>query len=259
MILEVPKLFITTGYIESKDVNFKWNKRIEYQIDEVGNSRLFELAIQMNQKATLGLATALSEWIIWHLTEERIRLDPTKKPEFFFYLAQSHWLGLIDKYYTKDIGANNKYPNESFEVIFWNTIRYMRNVRQSYLYNDYDIYHSIDNFMLLTRQIVPEEFKPLFDEWLTTTLEKSIQLFPATYDIGEMIDKDPTYDASIEPYVPRDFYFDPDFDYHSADLVKTQNDLLKNANWELNIFLNSPDEMLEEGFKGTPYQAKGLI
>jgi len=62
------------------------------------------------------------------------------------------------------------------------------------------------------------------------------------------------YDSTAEPVIPRNFYWDVDFDYRTADNTSIINGYLSGLDYRNNQFLSSPETMIEEGFKGTPYK-----
>lgn len=255
MILKTPNLLNHPEFLLAP-LDYKWNKKVLNTIDEIGNSKLLDIIVKINQKATLGLATAFAEWIFWRLKNSiEVELNG-EKLESYFLVAEAHWVGLIDRKYIKNWNYNVPFPDGKIAQPLWNTLNYLDMTRGPYIDGNYYIYNSIDSLAMLARQVTPNDFIPVFEQWLTSVIQKAIQLFPATYDITEIInEKD--YDPSIEPFIPREFFFDINFNYETADLAQIQRTLLANTHWQENRFLNTPDEMIELGFVGTPYQYNG--
>lgn len=103
----------------------------------------------------------------------------------------------------------------------------------------------------------------LFDSWFNSVIIKSTELFPVpTDELDEngvfIFNEDKDFDPYLikEPFIPREFYFEPDFDYQTADLKQLQQKLLDSVNYKENLFLSSPERMISIDFVGTPYQVK---
>lgn len=65
-----------------------------------------------------------------------------------------------------------------------------------------------------------------------------------------------SYDSSEELPIPRQFFWDEDFDYKMTDNSKLLNVFLSSISYKDDPFINSPEKMIKAGFQGTPYKYK---
>ena len=82
------------------------------------------------------------------------------------------------------------------------------------------------------------------------------QTIPCTYNYSDLDfdDKDARYDCSVDAPVPREFFFDQNFEYSEEAAKPVLNAFLQSLDYNNNPWLCTPEEMLEKGFKGTPYK-----
>lgn len=90
-------------------------------------------------------------------------------------------------------------------------------------------------------------------------LKKAALLFPSGYDYSEILKDVYTYEkrkynSSDEAVIPRQFFWDEDFDYQAAGNAELINEFLSTLDYKNNEFLNPPKTMLKNGFLGTPYK-----
>lgn len=63
------------------------------------------------------------------------------------------------------------------------------------------------------------------------------------------------YDLSNEPPIPREFFFEDEFDYQTANIPELLDNFLQNIGYvTYEGFFYTPEQMLENGFKGIPYR-----
>ncbi|MBD8348189.1 hypothetical protein [Dysgonomonas sp. HGC4] len=118
----------------------------------------------------------------------------------------------------------------------WQSVQYSR---YNYIDNEHSSNEDVVRLAIIARHICPD--KKLFDNWLRHILKRCIELFPYIK-------------LSNKPVIPRQFFFEKDYNYQSADHIKIINEFLSSLNYKENETLNSPEIMKEEGFQGTPYK-----
>lgn len=196
----------------------------------------------------MGLATACSEWVFWRISKEHDMIGRV------FNAIEPLWLGQIDKHYV----LNWKYAAPKRDTIYANIVWIIFNshlfIRDNYIKGDYQIQFRVMNLAMLARHVTPD--KKMFDNWFSDCLERSITLFPAQYDRGEILGKIVNgYDSSDEPAIPREFYFEPGFDYEKADIDSLLEKFVDSVDFLTNdTFFFSPEKLIERGFQGTPYK-----
>lgn len=71
-------------------------------------------------------------------------------------------------------------------------------------------------------------------------MRKSAQLFPNQQPEAGLPIND--YDYDIEPALPRDFFFDPDFSFDNINIEQIKNDYLTHMDKESFEFLTLPEK-----------------
>lgn len=254
MKLELPDFLINTNYEDAK-LDYKWNNSIEDKITTVAPEKVIEIVVKLNHKAQMGLATACSELIFWRLHNfgEKEGLDLSD----YITFVEAAWASLISKEYLSVQMSSFPYETNKAQVVLYNTDALFRPVAKRYTNGSYFTYELVANMVAIAKHISPD--KDLFDAWLIDCLKRSEALFPAQYDVDDIIFERPTYkkmiyDSSSEPAIPREFYFTPDFDYKSADIAALNQAYLEQLDYQNNPYLNSPEVMIGKGFTGTPYK-----
>jgi hypothetical protein len=253
-MLTIPKILDTPEFLDAK-LDYKWTNSIEDGMTERVSDILFDTVCPLNHKAQTGLAIAMTEFIYWRLHKfcEKKNIELTTS----FSLVEILWTGIIDKQYAVC------YPPRIFDIedakivgVISNTDAFLSYTSKRYLKGSYFTYESVPSLVKLARHIAPD--KDWFDNWITDIFQRALKLFPALYDVDEIIFERNTYekmvyDSSLEPSIPREFFFEPDFDYEKAAIIALNQAYLDNLDPN-NLFLNPTKEIIENGFEGTPYK-----
>lgn len=253
MILNVPNLLNNKQYLEAS-LNFKWNAKISLKIfPKSENDKFIDIINKISHKAKIGLAAALGEWVIWQMYQHKINQNESMDKEF--KILETYWAGAIDKYYfnNKQYGLNNE-DNSKMNETLYITLASMKYLQISYIKSSYFVGLGFAPLVNLINYITPN--KILFENWLSDSLKRLVRTFPAVYDPSTLNNfdyEDEKYDSTPEFPVPREFFFQPDFDYQTADIPQLLNNFLSQLDYNNNEFLSKPEEMLEKGFAGTPY------
>lgn len=251
--MKIPEVLNNPEFLDAP-LRYKWGKDIVdfYRIDAKNDK--IDLAFEkLNHKATYGVITAFCEWIYWRVFKHDINFPLVEMS------IKSQWASLIDKRYSFAWNYSGDYVSDVANSTLWTMLKIIITLRDNY-YNGHYFFTGVDKLGLLARYVSPN--KDVFDEWLEITIKKAAKLFPAQYDHREIVrnprDYDWTeYDSSGESPIPREFFFDPCYDYETGNDIQLLNRFLSSLDYKNNKLLNSPEKMFELGFTGTPYQYKG--
>lgn len=248
-MLQIPQILDTREFLDAP-LDYKWKKedcRMYYL--EYINDKLSHALWNLNHRSTVGLATALAEWSLW-------RLSPSKQQGFTRELSslEAMWAGLVDKNYIFDSLYKGKKDEDKVIGPLWVIMKCMEDVRYNYIEGKIFINGKLSALAAIARLVTPEPY--FFDNWLTSCIKRASELFPAEYDRSDKRYDNPQerYSSSHEPPIPREFFFEPDFDYSKADIDTLLNNYISSLDYQTNEFLNSPEKMVELGFQGTPYR-----
>ncbi|MBC1468316.1 hypothetical protein [Listeria welshimeri] len=252
-MLKIPDILNDPSFYDA-ELDYKWNNDMTVDWDDkVSNKKLFSLFLKLNHKASIGMAAALAEWIYWRL-HTKDNIDILSKH------IETLWASLIDKRYVKKWEYN--FDPEDYDKIHGVkrvSLSSLEVSNRNYLNGRYNISAELDGQAMLARYICPD--KKLFDSWLESCIRKLIQLFPVEYDRSSKSKPKKNgksyYDSSHEQPIPREFFFSPDFELNPKNTQEALDNFLINLSYKDNDLLNTPETMLAEGFKGTPYRYGG--
>lgn len=253
MTVKIPAILNNSTFMVDESL-IQWNADMPgFFSFSVENEKMVDTLWKLNHKATIGLAAALSEWIIWRLSKDR---DVSK----LINAIEAIWLSLIDKLYL----SNWKYSGDKGETIFKNIVWIVFSshlfIRDNYIKGDYQIQYRIMNLAMLARHVTPDPV--MFDTWLDDCFARLTKLFPAQYDRGDVMDHPENYpkyyDSSSEPPIPREFFFEPGFDYEKTNIVELLSKFMEHVDHSNISFFKSPEKMIEKGFIGVPYLYPGI-
>lgn len=245
---QVPEILNSKEFL-TEEINVKWDKdSVEYFLLKIENDKLTDALRTLNHKAIIGLSAATLEWIFWRISEIFLFKDTSKQTDTL-------WLGLIDKRYIKVSECENFPRNDIYDDILWVASNCFDEIHYHYTIGSYRILYKVVNLIMLARYITPD--KKIFDDWLNDCIKRSAKLFPARYNADEAWqNRDSVYDSSDESPIPREFYFEPEFDYETADIDGLLAKFINEVDHSDEMYFKSAERMLEEGFQGTPYKYK---
>lgn len=245
-MLTIPKILDNAEFLTEK-VTFKWDEtRIDYFTYKVKDNKLVDTLWLLNHKATLGLTAACSEWIFW-------RLSKIKNVDAALNAIEPLWLGLIDKQYIKNWKYTGSRGDTTYFNIIWIIFTCHFFIRDNYIKGDHQIQFRVMNIIKLARHVTSD--KHMFDNWLNDCINRSIKLFPTLYDRGRTLGGITIgYDSSTELAIPREFYFEPGFDYETADIDGLLEKYINEVDHSNKVFFWSATELIEQGFQGIPYK-----
>jgi len=230
----------------------EWNEGFDRKFKDFlfENDRLFNIISKISYKATTGVAATLTELI----QRKILGCFPNIDCNQFALKIEALWAGAIDPLYLKTFKFGYEYDDEDekptpfssnwFVLIFFT---------KKYMEGSFYIHHYLMNLSMLARHLMPN--KRLFDKWFAETMDKTAETFPCSYDYDDldMGDTEARYDCSDDAPVLREFFFDPEFQYSEEAAKPLLNTFLQSLDYNNNPWICTPEEMLEKGFKGTPY------
>ncbi|MBF2386573.1 hypothetical protein [Listeria welshimeri] len=154
-MLKIPGILNNTSFYDA-ELDYKWNSDMRYEWDEkVSNSKLFNLFLKLNHKASIGMAAALAEWIYWRLH---------KKDDIYILskYIETLWADIIDKRYVKKWEFEfNPDEDDIIHGVKTIAIESLERSNRNYLNGRYNISAELDGQAMLARYICPD--KNLFD------------------------------------------------------------------------------------------------
>jgi len=178
-MLQIPKILDTPEFLDAP-LDYKMNDKIAGGFIDVENEKLIFSVCNMSHKASMGLITALSEWVFW-------RLKGHKDMSKCFLMTQAHWSGIIDKHYMFRWKYQPDYSIDQIATVLKVTFVSLEITRNKYINGDKYIFSELPAMVKLVRHISPD--KELFDNWLNDITERLVKEFPARYDYKEALDE----------------------------------------------------------------------
>ncbi|MCL1916863.1 MAG: hypothetical protein FWG14_00890 [Peptococcaceae bacterium] len=218
----------------------------------ITNNRLFNVLKKVSYKAAIGIAVTLTELIQLRSKHFFPYIDIAQE---FNKKIESLWAATINPLYLKTFTFDWEYydDNEEFTPYASNWV-VLRHMLKECTQSSFTIHRYLINLSMLSRHLTPN--KKLFDNWFTKVMCNTTEIFPCTYDYADLDfdDVDARYDCSGEAPIPREFFFNPEFEYSEEAAKPILNTFLQSLDYNNNPWLCTPEEMLEKGFKGTPYE-----
>ncbi|MBN1801421.1 MAG: hypothetical protein JW891_07945 [Candidatus Lokiarchaeota archaeon] len=224
------------SYIEKAnvmDVNIYhiWEDYIDLE-DLIGpvEKELIERIQKLSRRAAYSLLLASSEWI-FH------RFDLIIDDALPLHAIEVNWAQVVDKHY-----AIRWYAFERKEMLgpvrgpLWDAIIIVMD-EGDILWYDQDQSFYVGRMLKLAEHVIPN--KKIFIEWRNAVMNRLLVSFPLSKE-------DP-----FGPPVPREA-FDPERAFDLSEIESLINNYLEQLDPEDNDFLNTPDEMIQAGFEGTP-------
>lgn len=233
MALVMPS-YIQRAKILDTPIRYAWDAKSFYKF--LGDERLANRIAKISLKGIAGLSAGFAEWVAW-------RLDSHFQDPILLNYVEAVWAGVIDwrylrertsvqgaPYYLKDWQGVVRGPviatfNEVDEILL--------GVKQTM-----GVDMSCSCFAQLTEYVMPDK-KP-FKDWRRFAIGRLSQLYPYNR-------KDP-----FGPAIPREI-LDPDIDYKPEMAGAFLANFLQRLDPKQNPFLHSSEEMIADGFEGTPY------
>ena len=231
-MLTIPK-HILKANIQSEILKYTWNDwQLSDIFDEYDKNLYTTLDEKLSQRAVLAYTTAVAEWVVFRY--EKLSNDPIP-----LHHLDACWAGVADgRYFHYWEPSDENWTGSvrgpiSMAIIF--TIEAGVQIA--------DDTHSALSAARITK--IAEHILPnlaTFNDWQSIVISRLLEYYSLNV-------KDTFGDV-----VPREI-FDPSFKFNFdlEEIEQLVNNSLKSLDYEKNRFLNSPQEIIGQGFIGTPY------
>jgi hypothetical protein len=222
--------YIPLAEIQTKIIRYEWDDWNVEVAEEPIDEALLERLQKISQRASAAFAIASAEWIVFRFASLMEADEP------FWYL-ETAWAQIIDARYGLEwdplqSGWSGPVMGPIRQALMWagDTIEQVE--------DDLDPAESAATIARLVEYVLPTI--DAYRNWSDRVLARLETHFPFN-------EKDPKGDV-----VPREA-MDPAFDFTLESIEHLVNAYLAKLDRDTNPFLNSPEGMIEQGFKGTPY------
>jgi hypothetical protein len=215
-------------------ITHTWNEDLFYGFN--ADQRLANRIRPICPLGTVALAAGFAEWVAW-------RFRPYFEELVLLQYVEAVWAGIIDWKYLRprnDVAAAPDYLDDWQGAVrgpIIMTFNFLDEVIEG-AKQPMTAGGSCASLGQLTEYVMPEP--DLFKEWRRFAIGRLSALYPRQGDT------DPG------PPMPREV-LDPALDYRPDMAVELMRGFLQKLDPAQNPFLRSPEEMVTEGFTGTPY------
>lgn len=231
----VPKVILESKSI-GHSIDFTWTKKkINKFLDPLNQNDELENALtHINHKGSVGLTTALLEWIYWRFTGYTQSTHDIQKR------IEALWCSINDREQTNPLLFDTDLDVPavgSVDGVLWIALMNVRMVDVRYRKGSYFLQNELLGLVLLARHITPK--KSVFDKWLTDIVSNLIRLYPCPYNFTNLDESDEAvYNSIDEPAICREFFFDSQFNYSQAATKEALHNFIENLDHKANPFLH---------------------
>src|SRR5262245_3159095 len=230
MSLVMPN-YIKSGEVDNDPIQHSWDESTSEEL-LLDYPRLTERLSAVSYRCLLAFSLGSAEWVVWRLSRHFADLVP-------FQVVEACWAGTIDWRYLKSLDVPNweeQLPapiGGPLNLAFWllQTIFVAARRLEPFWQSSASV-----SELALRILSMPDQFKV----WRRFVVDRLTRLHPKQQ-------KD-----RLGTPVPREA-LDPNFDYNPDVAPELLRRFLKNLNPSQNPYLSSPEEMIADGFVGTPY------
>lgn len=229
MTLRIPK-YIQDAAIQDALIRYTWDDWNVQSIYKVENDEFHKRMLGLSHRANFAFAVACGEW-------SAHRFDLVSDDQTPHQQLEAFWAGIIDPGYVIWSEHPDEYwPGPIRGALQLAIIFTLEAMDAAFGYKDPA--QSAANAWHLAKHIMTDD-KP-FMHWKEHVVDRLELLYP-------LDETDPLGDV-----VPREA-MDPDFDFRPEMTEKLVQAYLDRLTPGLNPVLRTPEQMIESGFKGTPY------
>lgn len=229
MTLSIPN-YIRAADIQESTVHYLWDEWDEERAEGPFDDELFTRLCGISQRANVALTIACGEWIIHRFST--LLEDPMPLQHL-----EAAWAQMIDYRYSFLWHFSEEIWDGPIKGPVIEAMELVTEAINALEADDQPAFSSTTIFKL-AEHVISEPMP--FKTWHECVVQRLERLYPL----------DP--EETMGDVVPREA-LDPDFDFNPEDTELLVNNFLSNLSHTDNVLLQSPKEMLEAGFKGTPY------
>lgn len=233
MALLIPH-YIQEANIQDTTIRYEWDDWNEEQAEEPIDQEFLSRLKGISQRAVIAFTCGTAEWIVHRLEKFSVEQLP---PQYI----ETAWAMIVDLRYCHVVWDEYTQESDGWVGPIRRPIA-LAMIRVEYTFEAILEYGNpelsaawITN---LAQYLLPDPKQYL--KWRESVMNRLESLYPMNpkEKLGEV--------------VPREA-LDPDFDFKVELTEKLINEFLSGLDYRKNTFLNSPEEMLGQGFEGKPY------
>lgn len=230
-------------------VSFIWDEEIssQFAFDKELNVRMAKAFDKTNYRTNITLTVCIFEWFVRRfegvldLTDAYLRLEAA-------------WACAINPYYFNAVKFGeytygNALPPPSDNVLKVGIARIWKPLKIYYA-AEIGLAGECVNMALLTHHVISDP--TVFDDWLEEALRKGATIFPREVESYDW--ESNFYDFTQEKIIPREFFFDPNFEYSDDAAMDVLQKFLDSLDPKKNPYLLTAKEMKANGYSRTPYK-----
>lgn len=256
MTIPIPP-YIKAADIVDAPLDFIWKGPLSHIGPVETVNKMFDLIASKTTCGMLTQAAGIISWGAWRLKKEA-------DVKILLQMIEASFAFQVHPYYVDPDGADTYEPEDEpaaqsaadqLQVLLWEGID-----ADKYWQNYYQPIDSAFHAAYLVRHIMPKNKKKVYSNWLEGMLERIRRIAPKP-DEDPIEDEEQLSPSEKEAYYARHWgvalppeVLDLSFDYQHGDREKRIDHFLRQLDWKANPFLRSPDQMLQLGFSGTPYE-----
>ena len=238
--------YIKNAKVIGEPISYEWNSDLglKFYAAQDQNVKLYQAIDKSNFKAKLAIGIAITEWIFYRFEGQAQVADGWKRIE-------AAWACNVNPLYANDLrfkltpAVHEK--GMTIEGPIELALSSLGKMYARFTKGSIDLAEPVVRQAVLARHILGN--RKGFDNWLTETVRRSVEVFPRQGDYDKMPQK---YGALDEVPVPREF-FKPGFVYTPEAGKKSLQEFLETLDYTKNPYLRSPEELEAKGFQGIPY------
>ncbi len=233
MALLVPR-YIQVANIADKSIEYMWDDGNEEQATEPIDDELLARLRGISERAIIALTSGIAEWIIYRFASLSDDPLPLQYIEAAWAMSVDlRYCGIVWDDYTHESSAWTG-PIRRPLAIAVNRVEYAFQAMLEYGNPELSV-GWLDN---LARYLITDPTP--YVNWRDQIIERLETLYPR--NSGE----------APGEVIPREA-LDPDLDFKPELTESLVNKFLASLNYKTNPFLNSPENMIKQGFTDTPY------
>ena len=256
MTLAVPA-YIDRAGIRGLPLEFVWDGALDHIGPVETVNKMFNLIASKTTCGILTQAAGIISWGAW-------RLDGHTDVSTLLNMTEASFAFQVHPHYVNRDGVptwapDDQPPAESaageLQVLLWKGLN-----AEKWWHSYYQPIDSAFHPAYLVKHILPKDKKKIFTKWLEAMLARIKSIAPKP-DEPPVDDEDALSVDEREAYYARHWgeplppeALDVDTEYDPAQRAALVDRFLRGLDWRSNPFLRKPDEMLQLGFTGVPYQ-----
>lgn len=235
MLTKVPR-YIEESQVMKEPIAYEWNDKRPRQACRGDDPKFLREVARISRRGKLAFCTAIAEWIVW-------RLSPLSTDKVLFQVVEAMWAAVVDVRYAHPLDS----PGRALEWQSWSgpirgplctVFHILARALDCASRNEAT---EVDAVSLSNLALYVIKDSASFKKWRRISAERMGQLHPRTSE-----------DPNGIP-VPREA-LDPDFSYRPEMASELVVEFLAKLDFKTNPYLQTPQEMKQAGFEGTPYQ-----